>query len=103
MAATIRDVAKKANVSIATVSRYLNDSPSISDDATKKIKKAINDLGYNPFKFAKGFVKKSMKTIGLLLPDINNIYYYSVIKGVEDELEKQGYNIFICITDENIE
>jgi len=100
---TIKDVAKKADVSIATVSRFLNNKPKVSKGAKQRIANAISELKYEPYAMAKGLIKRKMKTIGLLMPDIRNLFYPIVIKGVEDELEKNNYNIFVCHSDEKID
>jgi len=103
MAVTIRDVAKHAQTSIATISRVLNNSPDVNQDTRRKVKAAINELGYTPPVIAKGYAKHKLKTIGLLIPDINNMYYTAVIRGIEDALSEAGYNVFLCNTDEDIE
>lgn len=103
MAATIRDVAKEAGVSVATVSRVINNSSLISNKTKKKVRKIIRELGYVPYAHAKTVIQKNMRTIGLLLPDIKNIFYPLVIRGVEDTLEREDYSIFLCNTDESID
>jgi len=103
MAVTIRDIAKYAETSIATISRVLNNSPDVNENTRRKVKLAIEELGYAPPVIAKGFSKNKLKTIGLLIPDINNMYYPGVIKGIENTLAKEDYNIFLCNTDEDIE
>ncbi|MDI3547176.1 MAG: LacI family transcriptional regulator [Halanaerobiales bacterium] len=102
MPITIRDIAEKANVSIATVSRVLNNSSQVSKETKDKVEKVIKELNFKPNVFARGLIKKSINTIGVILPDLNNLFYPAVIKGIEDELEKQNYNIFLCNTDESI-
>jgi len=103
MAVTIRDVAKYAGTSIATISRVLNNSPNVNEDTRQKVKLAFEKLGYTPPVIAKGFSQNKLKTIGLLIPDINNMYYSGVIKGIENTLAKESYNIFLCNTDEDLE
>ena len=102
MSVTIKDIAKKANVSTATVSRVLNDSALISDETKKIVSDVMKELGYSRFTRAENMVRKTMKTIGLLIPDIKNIFLPLLVKAVEDEMDKNGYNIFLCHTDENI-
>jgi len=103
MTPTINDVAKKAKVSVATVSRVINDSILISEKTKKNVKKAIKDLDYKPYARARKLIEKNLRAAALLIPDIKNVFYPIVIRGVEDELEKNGYSLFICNTDENIE
>lgn len=103
MVATINDVAKKAKVSVATVSRVIHDSILISEKTKKNVKKAIKDLDYKPYARARKLIKKNLRAAALLIPDIKNVFYPIVIRGVEDELEKNGYSLFICNTDEDVE
>ncbi len=103
MTVTINDVARKAKVSVATVSRVINDSILISERTKKNVRKAIKELDYKPYARARQLIKKSLRAVALLIPDIKNIFYPIVIRGVEDELEKNDYSLFICNTDENIE
>jgi len=102
LAVTIKDIAKKAGVSTATVSRVLNDSALISDETKKIVRRIMKELGYSRFTKAENMVKRSMKTVGLLVPDIRNIFLPLLVKAVEDEMDKNSYNIFLCHTDGNI-
>lgn len=70
--ATIKDVAKEAGVSVATVSRAMNSSGYVHEDTLKKINRAIETLKYKPNETARTLYKKQSKIIGLLLPDISN-------------------------------
>ncbi|MBM7622545.1 LacI family DNA-binding transcriptional regulator [Sporohalobacter salinus] len=101
MGLTIKDIAKKAGVSIATVSRVLNDKPDVSEDTKKEIQSIINELGYNPSGVARGLVLSQTYTIGLIIPDISNPFFPAVARGVEDEAKKSGYSVIFCNTDNN--
>lgn len=103
MTATIKDIARKANVSIATVSRVINNPLQVSDDKRSRVEDAIKELDYKPNAIARGLIKGSINTIGVIIPDINNLFYPAVIRGIEDGMEKQGYSIFLCNTDEDLE
>lgn len=103
MAITIRDIAKRANVSIATVSRVLNNSSKVSKETKDKIHRVMEELNYKPNALARGLIKRSLRTVGVLIQDMNNIFYPAVIKGIEDELEIHDYNIFLCNTDSNLD
>jgi len=103
MVATLKDVAKKANVSIATVSRVLNDSVLISDDTRRKVRSIMNELDYRPYAQKRNDLRKNINTIGLLMPDIKNNFYSIVIRGVKEELEKNGFSLILSYTDEDIE
>ncbi|MCG0276298.1 MAG: LacI family transcriptional regulator [Thermosediminibacteraceae bacterium] len=97
--ATIYDVAKRAKVSIATVSRVLNNSPLVSEKTRERVKKAIEELNYSPNVIASALTKKSTLTLGLLIPDIANPFFAELARGVEDASADFGFNIIICNTD----
>ena len=95
---TIKDVAKNAGVSYATVSRALNNHPEINEETRKKIFKIASEMGYQPNAIAQGLVKKETKTIGLVIPDITNPFFPEVARGVEDAASTEGYSVFLCNT-----
>src|SRR5699024_7776712 len=88
--ATIKEVAKYAGVSVATVSRALNRSGYVKEETRKKINKAIKDLNYRPNETARTLYKRKSKMIGLLLPDISNPFFTVVARGVEHEARGKG-------------
>ncbi|WP_461612819.1 LacI family DNA-binding transcriptional regulator [Clostridium sp. Marseille-QA1073] len=97
MKVTIKDVAKKANVSITTVSRVINKIEGYTNEETKKrILKVIEELDYKPNALARSLVTKRTKTIGLILPDISNPFFPSIAKSVEDLVNELGYNLILC-------
>ena len=100
---TIKDVAKIANVSYATVSRALSGSKEVSESTRKRIVDICNKIGYSPNAIARGLVTSNTYTIGLIVPDITNPFYPEVALGVEDEARRNGYNIFLCNTNFEIE
>lgn len=100
--ATIRDVAKKAGVSVATVSRVMNESGYVSEDTRKKVKDAINKLNYKPNEVARSLFKRESRLIGLLLPDITNPYFPLLARGIEDEIHKQGFRVILGNSDEDM-
>jgi len=85
---TIKDVARKAGVSISTVSRVMSGNIFVEEDTKEKVLKVIKELDYTPNFFAKGLKGKKTGTIGLVIPNINNPIFYNVI---------------LCNTDENID
>ncbi|KAB3534790.1 LacI family transcriptional regulator [Alkaliphilus pronyensis] len=95
----IKDVAKKAEVSISTVSRVINESKVVRPETQKKVIKAIEELGYKPNAIARSLKVKNTKTIGIMIPDISNQFYPEVVRGVEDIANMYNYNIFLCNTD----
>jgi LacI family transcriptional regulator len=103
MLATIRDVAKEAEVSVATVSRVLNETGYVHADTRKRVTEAMKHLNYSPNEVARSLYKKKSKLIGLLLPDITNPFFPQLARGVEDELQKSGYRILFGNSDENAE
>ena len=97
--ATIRDVAEKAGVSIATVSRVLNKQVSVSPTTRAKVEKAINELNYQPNYLGRNLRRAETKIILVILQNISNPFYSKVVEGIEDLGHKNGYNIMICNTD----
>lgn len=91
MAPTIKEIAKKANVSIATVSRALNDDSRVTPETRKKVLRISEDLNYKPNLVARNFVKKTPYTLGLILPDITDEFFTEIIKGVDEITFNNGY------------
>ncbi|WP_207652949.1 LacI family DNA-binding transcriptional regulator [Anaeromicrobium sediminis] len=100
---TIKDVAKKAGVSIATVSRVMNGNYPVSDKTKKKVMDAIRELGYRPNAIARSLKVNRTYMIGMVVPDISNPYYMEIAKGVERVVSKLGYNLIFCSSNENTE
>lgn len=100
---TIKDVANLAGLSVATVSRAINGSGYISEQAREKINRAIKELNYSPNEVARSLYQKKSKLVGLLLPDISNPFFPLVAKGVEDFLQKMGYQVILGNIQENNE
>ncbi len=99
--ATIRDVAKLANVSIATVSRVINQNSYVNGETEKKVSNAIELLKYKPNSIAKGLASGKTKTLALILPDISNPFFSELARAVEDSASNHGYTVFLCNTDSN--
>jgi LacI family transcriptional regulator/LacI family repressor for deo operon, udp, cdd, tsx, nupC, and nupG len=96
--ASMNEVAKRAGVSIATVSRVLNNSDSVNEETRLKIQKAIKELKYQPSRVAKRLRSKSVSSnlLGVLIPDIQNPFYVDVLRGIEDIAYKNNYAIIMC-------
>ena len=92
---TIHDVAKRANVSVATVSRVVNKQGGVRPKTEAKIVSAIEELGYVRNAIARSMVRKETKTIGVLIPDITNPFFSGVISGIEREAVKKGYHTIL--------
>lgn len=99
MKATIRDVAKLAGVSISTVSRVMNSPQSVVESKRRKVLEAVEQLSYQPNSFARGLIYRKSFTLGLLIPDIENMYYAGIIRGMQEACNKLGYSLMICNTD----
>lgn len=99
MAASIKDVAKEAGVSIATVSRVLNDVDVVNEETKKKVQEAIKKLGYRPNIVARSLKTQKSRTIGIIIPDISNQFYPEIVRGAEDVANIYNYNIMLCNTD----
>ncbi|MEO8232201.1 MAG: LacI family DNA-binding transcriptional regulator [Ignavibacteriota bacterium] len=91
MTPTIKQIAKKANVSIATVSRALNNDVSVTSETRDKVRRISDELNYKPNLVARNFVKKTSYAIGLILPDISDEFFTDIIRGVDEITYKNGY------------
>ncbi|QEN04309.1 LacI family transcriptional regulator [Thiospirochaeta perfilievii] len=94
----IYEIAKKAGVSTATVSRVINNSPKVSEKTRAKINKLMEEENYIPSAFARGLSGSSVKSIGILTIDIRDQYFASVIHSLEQELSLHKYNVILCNT-----
>ncbi|MFK9095028.1 LacI family DNA-binding transcriptional regulator [Bacillus salipaludis] len=99
MAATIRDVAKLAGVSVATVSRVINQISSVNPDTQKRVKKVMEQLKYEPNKVAQGLASKKTQTIALILPNISNPFFSDIVRAVEDVAHSNGFTVILCNSD----
>jgi len=93
---TIIDVAKKANVSVTTVSRVMNNKGYISEETRKKVTDAIASLDYHPSHSARSLSKKQTFILGLILPDCSHPFFSEMIKYVELTADSHGYTIMYC-------
>jgi len=93
--ATIRDVAKLAGVSVATISRVINQKGYVSKDTEDKIKECMLKLNYSPNSVARGLAGKETNTIALIIPDITNPFFSAIASAVENTATKLGYTTFI--------
>ncbi|MGI5057660.1 LacI family DNA-binding transcriptional regulator [Treponema pectinovorum] len=103
MAYTINDLAKECNVSIATISRVLNNSPKVSPKTKEKILQAMKEHNYSPNSLARGMKKMNMNIIGVLISDIANPFFTDIVKSIEQIAQKNDYKIFLCSTQNDIE
>ncbi|MGE6226788.1 LacI family DNA-binding transcriptional regulator [Paenibacillus chitinolyticus] len=99
--ATIRDVSKLAGVSVATVSRVINQKGYVHEDTLQRVHKAIKMLNYVPNDVARSLSKKSTKTIALFVPDITNPFFNELALAVEKVTQLYGYTTILCNTNES--
>ncbi|MBS4024556.1 MAG: LacI family DNA-binding transcriptional regulator [Clostridia bacterium] len=98
MRVNIKEVARKANVSISTISRVVNNSGPVKEDTRQKVIRVIDELEYVPNPLAQGLVKQTSRSIGLIIPKIA-LYFVHIIRGVEQVAKEHGYTLYICATD----
>lgn len=99
--ATIKQVAAEAEVSTATVSRVLNCSLKVSDEARLRVNEAIAKLHYEPSAIARSLKQDKTYMIGIIVPDITNPYFMEISKGIEDTVGQCGFQLMFCSSDEN--
>jgi DNA-binding LacI/PurR family transcriptional regulator len=103
MSITLREVAKAAGVSVATVSRVINNDKYVSKKAKKKVLGAIKKTNYRPNLIARGLKKSKTGTIGIFMPEILNPYGGAIVNTMEHYSYKKGYSSILCITENNSE
>ncbi|HAX73540.1 MAG TPA: LacI family transcriptional regulator [Firmicutes bacterium] len=101
--ANIKDVAKLANVSVATVSRVINSKGYVNEHTKELVLKAIDELNYVPNEIARSLYRKSSKIIGVIIPDLKNEFFNDMIEGMEEVILQNGYKTMLCTSKENIE
>ena len=94
--ASIREVAKLAGVSPATVSRVMNGTANVDDEKKQRVLKAIEETGFRPNELARALFKKSSKIIGVIVPNIDNPFFSEAARAIEDEAFKRGYKMIVC-------
>lgn len=99
---TIKDVAKAANVSTATVSNVISKVKYVSPELTKRVEKVIKQVNYKPSKIARSLKVNKTFYLGLIVPDITNPFFAEVVRGVESVALRENYQIFLCNTDGNV-
>lgn len=98
---TIADVAREAGVSMMTVSRVINNNGAVSAKTRQKVQDVIDRLNYRPSGIAHSLATKQTGTLGLVIPDVSNSFFADVARGAEHIAYAEGYNIFLCNTEEN--
>jgi len=99
----MRDVAREAGVSIATVSRVVNGVGPVAEPTRRRVLEAIRRLNYSPNLVAKSLVHRGTKNLALFVPDIMNPFFPAIARGVADAVASEGYTVVLCNTDDSTE
>ena len=102
MSSSIKDVARLAGVSVATVSHVINETRFVTDATRAKVLLAIDQLQYSPNILARKFKTGSRDTVGFVVPDIANGYFATLIEQVEEVLQSHGFRLIVCNTREDV-
>ena len=100
---SLKDLADKLGVSIATISRALRNSHEVGEDMTRKVQALAKEMNYRPNPFAQSLRKDSPKVIGVIVPNLVTHYYASVLDGIEDYAMRQGYSVISANSRESCE
>jgi LacI family transcriptional regulator len=98
---TIRDVAREAGVSVATISRYINRSAPVSSEIAERIGIAITELNYKPHAVARQLATQKTMSIGLLLTNMYNNFFTPLVSGIEAVVKQKGYNLLVATHQSN--
>jgi LacI family transcriptional regulator len=96
---TIREVAARAGVSVATVSHVINGSHYVSPELTQRVLEAIRELDYVPNKVARALTRRAIPLLALIVPDISNPYWSCVARSVQDVTDRHGFSVIVCSSD----
>ena len=99
---TITDVARKAEVSPATVSRVLNGSSPVSPELAQRVEAAAAKLGYRPFGPARALRQQRTRVWAAIVADIENPFFTAVVRGIEDVAQREGHRLVLCNSDEDV-
>ncbi len=102
-AITIKDLAQALNISVSTVSRALKNNPEISEETRKTVQALAKELGYRPNPIAVALKTQKSNTIGIVVPQIVNTFFATVVKKVEEIADKYGYNVLVSSSNESFE
>jgi LacI family transcriptional regulator len=101
--AKISDVAREAGVSEATVSRALNNHPTVGPEFVRRVQEAATRLGYRPNTIARSLRRRSTNVLALIISDVSNPFFTAITRGVEDIAQRDGYSVLLCNSDEDSE
>lgn len=97
---TIKDVAKLANVSVATAGRVVGGYGSVSEESARKVQQAIKELDFRPNSIAQSMKNKSTKTLGVIVANICNPFFSKMVRAAQDVADRNDYHVVVCNTDE---
>ncbi len=100
---TIKDLAKRLNVSVSTISRALKDNPEISLETRKEVQTLAKELGYRPNPIAVALKTHKSNTIGVIVPQIVSSFFASVVRAVEEVADRHGYSVLVASSNEHFE
>jgi LacI family transcriptional regulator len=100
---TLKQIARELDVSISTVSKSLKDSHEISEDTRLKVQAFAKLYNYKPNNIALSLKNKKTKTIGIIIPEIVHHFFATVISGIEQVANENGYNVIVCLSDESFD
>lgn len=98
--ATLHDIARRAGVSLTTVTRALHGKPDISEETRNRVRGLARELGYQPNMLARALRLQKSKVIGVIIADISNPYFARLVKGVEETARREGYTVILCNTND---
>jgi LacI family transcriptional regulator len=101
MTVTIRDVAVRAGVSVATVSRALNRSGPVREDTRQRIEAAASELNYRPNSAARSLITRRTRMLGVLLPDLHGEFFSELIRGIDQAAQARGYHLLLSSSHDN--
>lgn len=99
----IKDVARAAGVSPATVSRVLNGTGRVSADRAERVRAVVAKLGYQPFSPARALRRQATDVWAVIVADIENPFFTLIVRGIEDGAQKRGFRVMLCNSDEDLE
>src|SRR5690349_9598105 len=99
----IKDVAKLAGVSVATVSRVFSNEPHVRPEVREHVLKVAGEVGYRPNRIARSLRKQGAGVIGLMVSDVRNPFFVEIARAIEDVANSHKMSVFLCNTDENAE
>ncbi|MDN6899423.1 substrate-binding domain-containing protein [Oenococcus sicerae] len=100
---TIYDVSERVGVSLATVSRVVNNNGKVKDETRQKVLKAIKELNYRPNAMAKGLASSKTTMIGMVIPDLTDLYYAELAQGIDAVAKIYNYSVTLAVSDDNPE